>query len=214
MYSYLERQMQSTNKLLESKKLNQAVQRWIDAGRRSEVYKKADYLIDGRHEKFYDAIQFIYNALNKFNQQIKFSIWIVRLRPYFCNLAAKKERSLLFCANSEEEVLSLFEGLVPKKKVEIPRSVLIKMTWKRLIKLQEEVRWTAFTNPVNPILPRDITTVKILQEILNEFIERKHHIGRKHPLVQFRKLFDLPNFTDEIVREAWKYTVIDEIHGK
>jgi hypothetical protein len=188
----------------------------IKEGDRAAVYKLADAVVV-LNDKYTKGINLAYAAALKTFSGFPV-IWAVDISQ--TGKQSMKDKHLLFYENSPTPILDKLLKLKPKKHVDTPKSVLIKMARKRLRDLRDAIsdhnKLSVIGNQKRYIFITivDLNSIEAVDEICTIFrASRPHHstfnpdCTRKWDEFKKKALFD-----DDIVKEAWKYLLIDDIH--
>jgi hypothetical protein len=189
----------------------------IKDGQRAAVYALADAVIV-LNDKYTKGIDLAYEASQKTGSGFPV-IWSVDIS--FTGKELMKDKHLLFYANSPTPILDKLLKLEPKKHVDTPKSVLIKMARKRLNAIRQEVKnqneWVAeraHRKYYNIVIIGDLDSVEVVDKVCEDFrnsrVNQKFNpdCAREWDSLKKKALFD-----DDIVKEAWKYLLVNEIHN-
>ena len=189
----------------------------IKEGNRSEVYKLADKIVV-LNDKYTKGIDLAFEASERTGSGFPV-IWAVNISQ--TGKEPMPDKNLLFFVNSPTPILNKLLELKLKKHVDTPRSVLIKMARKRINDIRNNVKiqnkW--IEERVNQEYYKlveigDLDSVEAVDKICKDY--RNSRIGQfkfnpdcVREWEEFKKkaLFD-----DDIVKEAWKFILVGDIH--
>lgn len=198
-------------------RLIEAVAYAIKGGRQSEVYKLADRVIY-LNNSIKKGIDLVYEASQTLGISFP-KIWAVDVSK-----CRSTNKYLLFYADFPDEIINKINSIIPKKQVDTPKSVLIKMARSRIRSIRDDIiahnemtiesHGNAFGYV--PVVIDNIESVEDLDKLCETFQQsRGNHKQYKLDCIRAyeadlksKKLFD-----DEVVREAWKYIIIGDIHN-
>jgi hypothetical protein len=197
---------------VKSKKIEQEITRWRDAGRLNKIRANANYILGtsrARNKAFLSGVSTIANVLEK---------------PPTLWMAEVGHRKYLFISNTEDAVITRFGTLVPKVNMKTPKSVLVKMMVKRIPKIlenfqakDESINGTkAFkflkSKKVSVKQPLELDNVKAVRNALE--IIRKNFISfslRTKFVDSIEAILDKPLMDDQVMKEVWDIICVKHI---
>lgn len=199
--------------------LSETVVRVINSGRRAEVYKLASQVVV-LNKHLLRAFEVVHEAAQALGNPFPM-IWAVDVST--TGKYPLKNKNLLFFIKSPDEIIQKLNTIDARKHVNTPKSVLIKMARTRINKLRRDILkhnaqvQEAYYQKVGytAIQLFDVETVADLDKLCTMFVNSMGTHNRVPPeAVQAYKhdLRDKKLFDDEVVKEAWKYVMISEIH--
>lgn len=193
--------------------LTEMVRKKIEEGNRSGVYKIADARVI-LNQKYTKGINLAYEASLKTGSNFPV-IWSVDISQ----LSKIPKLHLLFFINSPTPILDKLSSLKPKKHVDTPKSVLIKMARSRIMKLRRYITVQNTNNAdgksIKFIEIGDLDTIVAIDKACADLCASHTHYAHFKPDCVRAYQEDLKNkalFDDSVVHEAWKYILIDDIH--
>ena len=188
----------------------------IKDGQRATIYKLADAVVV-LNDKYTKGINLAYEASQKTGSGFPI-IWAVDISQ--TGTALMKNKHLLFYINSPTLILDKLLELKPKNHIDTPKSVLIKMARKLLNHLRKEIieqnkraipsqkKWFKY------VYIGDMDSIGIVDKVCEDFRSSRPNFSQFNP-DNARKWDELKKktlFDDDIVKEAWKYLLVGDIH--
>jgi hypothetical protein len=184
-----------------SKAIQNEVDRWVAAGRKRNIIKKADYVINGRGYFWeFKGMAIVLSALKK-KKLPEPIIWVAKI-------PGSIENTLLFFADTDSEVLSRIGTLEPKSN---PRNVLVKMAALRLQRIRKAVE--SFTNTVGTSRAKRIQITSMFP--IDTMRKCRYLIDQRSDFYQVKVLRTFINenadLDDSVIKEAWDFTDVQVI---
>jgi hypothetical protein len=185
-----------------SARIQEEVSRWVAAGRKNAIRRKADYLIQGRSWWWiFRGMGVLAQACQKKDKPIPV-VWSAVIEGNFAT-------TLLFFADTEEEVLAHIGILKPKNN---PRNVLVKMAALRLSRVRKEgEHYKSYGSGSSRQRRLQIVSMFPLntRQRCKNLVEQRGDFY----VVKYLQVFldENPGLDDSIFEEAWNLTEVQQV---